>query len=102
MLETERNTDDRKAQDGSHCNMEQGYLNTSYEDPDHVHDDGKAAAVICIRLNVMTERPERQSGYLDELKSERNTDDGNAEENSYKKIVQADHKAAKHKPENVS
>ena len=57
MLETERNSDDRKAQDGSHCNMEHGYLYTSDEDPYHIHYDGKAAAVIGVRLNVMAKRP---------------------------------------------
>ena len=57
MLETERNTDDRKAQDGSYCNMEQGDLDAAYKDPYHIHDDGKASSVIGARLDVVAERP---------------------------------------------
>ena len=57
MLETERNTDDRKAQDGSYCNMEQGDLDTAYKDPYHIHNDGKASSVIGARLDVVAERP---------------------------------------------
>ena len=57
MLETERNTDDRKAQDGSNCNMEQGDLYTAHKDPYHIHDDGNASSVIGARLDVVAERP---------------------------------------------
>ena len=102
MLETERNTDDRKAQDGSCCNMEQGDLYTSHKDPYHIHYDREASSVIGIRLNFMTEWPKGEAGHLDKLKAEWYADDCNAEQDSYKKVVQADEQTAKHKPENVS
>ena len=102
MLKTKRDTDDRKAQDGSECYMEHSDLNTSQKYPYYIHEDCETASVIGIRLDLMTERPESETCQLYQLQTERNTDDGDAEKHTHNKIVKAHDKTAEHKPKNVS
>jgi hypothetical protein len=102
MLQTERNADYRKTQERSECKMNRCDLDTSHEDPDHIHYDRQTASVIGIRLYLMAERPESESRQLDELKTERDTDYRDAEQQTYDKVVKADKEAAKYKPKDVS
>ena len=102
MLHTERYTYDRKTQEYSEGKVQHCYFHTSHKNPDNVHDDGKTASVIGIRLNVTAERPERKACQLYELKAERDTDYRDAEQKSDDKVVKADEEAAEHKPKDVS
>ena len=57
VLDTERDTDDRDAADEAEESMEGCDFDSSYEDPEHVHQYRKTAAVIGIGLYLAAERP---------------------------------------------
>lgn len=46
MLESERDADNGQAAEDSERKMEQGNLNASHKNPDHIHQDRKTAAVV--------------------------------------------------------
>jgi len=79
MLESERDADDGQAAGDTEAQMEQGDLDASEDYPDDVHDHSQTAGVIRPGDYFMTERPERQPRYLEQLHPERYADDGQAE-----------------------
>lgn len=87
MLDSERDTYDGNAAEGSERQVEQGDLDASYKYPDHIHYDCKASAVIGTRHNFMTERPKSKRSDLDKLYSERNADDGDAGQKTDNPII---------------
>ena len=50
----------------------------------------------------MSERPKGKSGHLEELHSERDADDGDAEKQAHQSIVDADQNASEQQPENIA
>ncbi len=102
MLEAERNSDNRYAEEDSEAQMHQSNLNTSDKNPYYIHYERQAASVIGVRLDFMSERPEREARELYQLESERDSDNCYAEEYSHNKIVEADQKSAEYHPQNVS
>ena len=98
MLETERYANDCDAAEGSEEYMEEGYFQSATKDPDHIHYNGEAATIIGVRLNIMSEWPKCKSSHLEQLESERDSDDGDAEDSSHKSIIKADHKSSCNQP----
>ena len=56
VLDTERNAYDGAAEYDSQSYMRKCYLNATEHDPDDVHDQGKASAVIAAWRHVATKR----------------------------------------------
>ena len=102
MLHAERDSDYGQAACYAESDMEKSDLYSSEDDPDDIHDDGEAAAVVGVGMYVSSERPESKSGHLDELESKRDSDDGDAEQNTHQGIIETDHKASHDQPEYVS
>ena len=102
MLHAERDSDDGQAACYAESDMEKSDLYSSEDDPDDIHDDGEAAAVVGVGMYVSSERPESKSGHLDELESKRDSDDGDAEQDTHQGIIETDHKASHDQPEYVS
>ena len=98
MLETERDAYDGDAADDAEADMKKGYLQTSEKDPDYVHDNGETASVVGIGVDVTAERPECEACHLEELESERDSDDGDAEEHYHECIIKADHTSSCDQP----
>ena len=65
MLHAERDSDDGQAAYYAESDVEQCDLYASEDDPDDIHDDGEASAVVGVGMHVSSERPECKSGHLD-------------------------------------
>ena len=102
MLKTERNADDRHTEHDSKSQMGEGYLDSAEDDPDDVHAHRQTSAVLRTCLHLMPERPEGESGHLHQLKTERNTDHCQAEQEPEQEIVECDKKSSKKDPDDVS
>ena len=102
MLHSERNPDDGQAACYAESYMEKCDLYSSEDYPDDIHDDGEASAVVGVGMHVSSERPEGKSGHLDELESERDSDDGDAEQDTHQGVIETDHKTSHDQPEYVS
>lgn len=102
MLQAERDADDGQAACYAETQMEQGNLDASAKYPDYVHDHSKTAGVIGTGHDFASEWPQRKSCYLEQLQSERDTDDGDAEQQSHHSIVEAYYDASKEEPEYVT
>ena len=102
MLHAERDSDDGQAAYYAESDVEQCDLYASEDDPDDIHDDGEASAVVGVGMHVSSERPEGKSGHLDELESERDSDDGDAEQDTHQGVIETDHKTSHDQPESVT
>ena len=98
MLETERDADYGQAADDSEPYMQQGDFDAAEDDPDDVHCNGKTAGVVRSGGHFMSERPEGESCYLEQLQSEWNADDGDAEQKSHQGIIETYYEASQQKP----
>lgn len=102
MLQTERYSDDGDAECDSQADVCKGDLDSSDQYPDDIHDDGQTSGVIRTGGDVVAERPECQTCHLEQLHSERYSDDGDAEHQTYDCIVQADEEASEYSPDYVA
>ena len=102
MLDAERNADNGNTEHHPKGKVKHRYFNSAHQDPYHIHYDRKTAAVIGIGLDVVSERPEGKAGQLYELKAERYAYDGDAEQKSYDKVINADDESAQQEPEDIS
>ena len=98
MLESERDSYDGDAADDSETDVKKGYLQTSEDDPDYVHENGETASVVGVGVYVTAERPEGEACHLEELESERDSYDGDAEKHAHQCIIKADHKSSCDQP----
>lgn len=98
MLEAERDAYDGDAADYAEGDMEECYLQSAEKDPDYVHDNGETASVVGIGVDVTAERPECEACHLEELESERDAYDGDAEKHAHQCIIKADHKSSCDQP----
>ena len=98
MLEAEWYSYYGDAADDAEADMKKGYLQTSEDDPDYVHDNGETASVVGIGVYVTAERPECEACHLDELEAERDAYDGDAENHAHQCIIKADHKSSCDQP----
>ena len=102
MLQAERDADDGQAACDAETQMEQGDLDPSAKYPDDVHPDSETSGIIRSGGHFMSERPECEPCYLEQLQSERDADDGDAEQQSHHSIVEAYYDASKEEPEYVT
>ena len=102
MLQAERDADDGQAACYAETQMEQSDFDATEDDPDEVHYDSKTAGVIGTGHDFASEWPQRKSCYLEQLQSERDADDGDAEQQSHHSIVEAYYDASKEEPEYVT
>lgn len=94
MLYSERYSDDGDAEGYSQAYVCKGDLDSSYQYPDDVHDDAQASCVVRAGGDVVAERPECQTCHLEQLHSERYSDDGDAERQTDYRVVQTDEEAS--------
>lgn len=102
MLHAERDPDNGQAAYYAESDVEHCDFYASEDDPDDIHDDGEAASVVGVGMYVTSERPECKTGHLDELESERDSDDGDAEQDTHQGVIETDHKTSHDQPEYVS
>jgi hypothetical protein len=102
MLDSERNTDDGNAENGTNANMKQSHLDSAEDYPDDVHSYIQAAGIIRSCLHFSSERTECKTGNLHQLKSEWDTDDGNAVKNAKHEVTYADKDATEQHPKDIS
>ena len=79
MLYAERNAYYGYAAEDPESDMQHCYFNASEYDPDDVHQDCQTSGVIRSRNYVASERPERKTGHLEELQTERDAYYGQTE-----------------------
>lgn len=94
MLYAEWYADDGNAECYSKYDMRKGYFYSSKHYPDDVHQDGQASCILWSGGHVMTEWPKCQTRHLEQLHSEWYADDGDAEQDAYQCIIQADEDAS--------
>lgn len=94
MLEAERDAYDGDAADDAETDVEEGNLQSTEKDPDYVHEYGETASVVGVGVYVTAERPECEACHLEELESERDSYDGDAEKHAHQCIIKADHKSS--------
>ena len=97
-LHSEWDSYDGDAADDSETDVKKGYLQTSEDDPDYVHENGETASVVGVGVYVTAERPEGEACHLEELESERDSYDGDAEKHAHQCIIKADHKSSCDQP----
>ena len=102
MLEPERNAYDGDAEDHTRRYVHHRNLNTSDKNPDYIHKDGKATVVIGIGDYLPAERPKCKPGHLEQLITERYTNDSDAEKQPDHKIIEADNQTSEQNPKYVS
>ena len=102
MLETERNADDGDAADEAESEMGHGNLPPTEKNPKDIHKDVETSGSIVSFYDFSAERPQGESTEFPQLKAERDTDDGNAEEKAYQEISERNQESAQHEPENVT
>ena len=78
--------------------MHKGYLYAAQNNPQGIHKDGQAAAVVCVRLHLTAERPQRKASDLEKLHSERDAYDGDTEQEAYDPVIEGDDESAQDDP----
>jgi hypothetical protein len=102
VLHTEGNTDDSDAEANTQRQVRQRHLNTTKDNPQHVHNNREATACVILRLNVATEGPQRKHSEAHNLHAKRNTDYSQAQQEAAKKVTQRYNKAAEDYPNNIT
>lgn len=102
MLQTERYSDDGDAECDSQADVCKCNLDSSYQNPDDVHDDAQTSGVVRTGGDIVAERPECQTCHLEQLHSERYSDDGDAERQTDYRVVQADEEASEYRPNYIA
>jgi hypothetical protein len=102
MLDSERNADYGNAENGTDAHMKQSHLDSAEDYPDNVHSYIHTAGIIRSCLHFSSERTERQACDLHQLKSEWDTDDGNAVKNAKHEVTYADKDATEQHPKDIS
>ena len=102
VLEAEGNAHDSDAEDDAEEQVQERHLPPSAENPDEIHHNGKASRLIWPVHQFVTERPQRVRAQLEQLHTERNAHDGDAQQQSHDIVDEGDDYAAQDKPEDVS
>ena len=102
MLLSERDSDDGDAAQYSEEEVNKSYLPPPQKDPQHIHHNRKASGFTRLRFDIFSERPQSQSGQLQQLDSERNPDDGDAEQKADDDINAGNQSTSENKPKDVS
>ena len=102
VLHTEGNTDDSDAEADTQRQMRQGHLDTTKDNPQHVHNDRQATTCIVLRLNVATKGPQRKHTQAHNLHTKGNTYDCKAQHEATQEVTQRENKAAEDYPNNIT
>ena len=98
MLEAEWDADYCHTQYQTQGDVHKGYLYAAQNNPQGVHQDGQAAAVVSVGLHLAAERPQCEATDLEQLHAERNADDCNAEQEAYNPVIEGDDESAQDDP----
>mgnify|MGYP003291658056 FL=1 len=101
MLFAERDSNDRNAKDNAENHMDSGNLPPSENDPQDVECGGEAT-FRGIHDHFLAERPECQKAELEQLDSERDSDDGNTHYQSSEKIHYRGYQPSEEEPDDIS
>lgn len=98
MLKSERDTDDADAAAYSDAEMEKSDLDSTDQNPYYIHEYCQTSVIIWTWLHFMSERPQGECSDLDELDSERDSDDGDAQKKADNPVIQGDQKSSEDHP----
>ena len=102
MLNAEWNAHDCQTENCSECQVHQGDFNSSYNNPDDVHQDREAAHLSAVAGHILSERKKGEPRHFKQLHSERYSDNADAEQYADECVIEADEESAKDKPYYVS
>jgi hypothetical protein len=86
VLHTEGDTDDGAAEYHTERKVCEGNLNTSEDNPQHIHNDREAASRIILRFNISTKGPQGEHSESHNLHTEGNTNNREAEHKSTEEV----------------
>src|SRR5689334_10825707 len=99
MLPTKWNSDDRNAKQEPKYYMNKSGVQTSCEYPDDVAQKRKTTAAAACCNHFFTKRPQNQARDLKALQAKRNTNNGEAQDQSAKEIANCRKQSAKYQPD---
>ena len=82
--------------------MDDGDLPPAQQDPDQVHDDGKAARFAGLVHQLVSERAQRIAAQLEQLNAERNADDGDAHQKPHDEIDDSHEDTPEYEPQKIA
>ena len=101
MLFSERYADDSDAQQNSEQNVRQPDPYTTDEEPDDIHYSGKATGTLLVPHYLLSERHQGHNADLHGLKSKWNTDNGQHQTQTGRKILDSSHQPAADHPDDI-
>ena len=101
MLHAERNANNRDAEEHSEYQMRETDPYPTHEYPNDIHQYTEAAAVTGTTAHLPAKGAKSQHRQLQGLKTERNADDGDHQQQAGNNIFHADQKSAANQPNNI-
>ena len=102
MLHAKGNPDNGNAEQQATRQVDQGDFPPAKQNPDEVHHNGQASRLTGAVHHFIAEGPQGIGSQLEELESERDTDNGDTQQNPCGIIHQGDKDTAKNEPKYVS
>lgn len=102
MLHPQRDSDNSKAKECAETYVCKADFNAAKHYPDDVHENRQTSHVSGVAGHVVSEWTECESCHLEQLHSERNSDDRYAEYYTHDCVVEADKKASADNPDKIS
>lgn len=102
VLQAERNTYNRTAEDYAKGQMRECYLDASEDYPQHIHNDLQASCGVGLGPHLATERPQGKHSQTHDLNSEGYAYNGQAQHQSAKQVAKRDEQTSKNYPDNVA